>query len=138
MTTIPLKLKSKGVVIHQVQEGELATNWQNDVPVLATPVLLWLAELACMRAIENSLESGKMTLGYAHDIRHMSPTPVGWTISIEAELVKNENDKLLTFKVQAQDTEDVILSGSHTRAIVDRARFLDRLESKRGRYETLC
>ncbi|MBD8891313.1 hypothetical protein IG616_07130 [Labrenzia suaedae] len=134
----PLKLKSKGVVIHQVQEGDLATNWRNDVPVLATPVLLWLAELACMRAIGESLEPGKMTLGYAHDMRHMSPTPVGWKISIEAELVKNEGGKLLTFEVEARDGEDVILSGSHTRAIVDRTRFLDRFESKRNRHEKLC
>lgn len=133
MSITQLEPTLKGVLIHQVLESELAANWRNDVPVLATPVLLWLAELACMRAVDNLLEPGQMTLGYAHDMRHLAPTPHGWTITIEAELELVEDNKLLTFRLEGRDGEEVILSGTHTRAIVDREKFLSRFEAKRAR-----
>lgn len=133
MSKMQLEPRLKGILIHKVTAEELATNWRNDVPVLATPILLWLAELAAMRAIEGTLEPGQMTLGFAHDVRHMAPTPVGWMIELEAELEQIDG-KLLTFRIEGRDSEDVILSGRHTRAIVDRNRFLSRFETKRARH----
>lgn len=124
-----LKNGLKGLLTHKVGPADLATHWQNDIPVFATPILLWLAELACMRAIDNCLEPGQITLGYAHDVRHLAATPAGWTVVIEAELTGIES-RLLTFEVRASDGRDAILSGRHTRAIVSRERFLAKLDSK--------
>lgn len=124
-----LKLGLTGVLSHEVTESDLATRWRNDVPVLATPVLLWLAELACMRAIDGCLEPGAMTLGYGHSVRHLAPTPGGWTVQIEAELV-DMTDKLLAFEVRASDGRETVLEGRHERAVVDRERFLSRIERK--------
>ncbi|MCY1706292.1 MULTISPECIES: thioesterase family protein [Pannonibacter] len=134
MSFVPLKSRNKGVLVHQVQDSDLATNWRNDVPVLATPVLLWLGELAAMRAIEGTLQAGQMTLGYGHDMRHLAPTPKGWNVTLEAELIRIE-DKILTFSIEARDGEGVIASGTHTRAIVDKGRFLARFEAKRDRHD---
>ncbi|GGE97270.1 hypothetical protein H1W37_08705 [Stappia taiwanensis] len=92
-------------------------------------MLLWLAELACMRAIEGTLEEGRMTLGFAHDVQHLAPTPLGWTIRLEAALEKIDG-KLLTFLIEGNDGSERILAGRHTRAIVDRDRFLSRFEEK--------
>ncbi len=134
MSTMPLETHCKGVLVHEVQEADLATNWRNDVPVLATPVLLWLGELAAMRAIDGTLEPGMMTLGYGHDMRHLAPTPKGWRVTLEAELVSIK-DKILTFRIEGRDGEGIIASGTHTRAIVGKARFLDRFEAKRLRHD---
>lgn len=114
---------------HVVAAGDLASSWQNDIPVFATPILLWLAELTCMRAVEGNLEPQYITAGYRHDVYHSAPTPEGWVVDINAELIVVD-DKLLTFKVSAHDGIDVILSGKHTRALLDRERFLRRLQRK--------
>lgn len=129
MPAITLKPGLKACIIHQVGEGDLATNWRNDVPVLATPVLLWYAELACMQAISGTLPASQMTLGYSHDMQHLAPTPLAWTIQIEAHLQHIDN-KLLTFRIQASDGAEIILSGTHVRAIVDRERFLSKVQIK--------
>ena len=123
-----LELGSKGFLAHRVSEADLATNWRCDVPVLATPVLLWLAELACMRAIVGCLDDGRMTLGYGHMVRHLAPTPRGWTVQVEAELVEIDG-KILTFEVRASDGVEVVMEGRHDRAIVDRARFVARVDA---------
>lgn len=118
-----------GVLEHIVRPVDLATAWANDVPVMATPVLLWLAELACMKAIEGSMPDGRMTLGVAHDMRHLAPTPEGGLITLRAELVESDG-KLLTFQVRAHDGSDTVLEGRHTRGLVARQRFLDRVAAK--------
>lgn len=133
MAIEPLKLHLKGVLVHQVRESDLATSWRNDLPVLATPVLLWLAELACMRAIEDRLEPGQMTLGYSHDINHLAQTPAGWTVTLEAELEQIQG-RYLTYRLDGRDGQDVILSGRHIRAIVDRSHFIAKLDVKRGTH----
>ena len=124
-----LELGLKGVLSHDVVDADLATNWRNDVPVLATPILLWLAELACMRAIENCLDAELMSLGLGHDSRHLAPTPKGWKVTVEAELVAI-SEKTLTFDVLATDPQGEIFSGHHTRAIVNRERFIARVVQK--------
>ena len=126
-----LKIGMTGVLSHDVVASDLASAWRNDVEVLATPILLWLAELACMRAIDRCLAPGFMTLGYGHEVRHLAPTPLGWTVQIEAKLVAMD-DKVLEFEVSASDGKDVVLKGRHTRAIVDRVRFLSRIAEKRA------
>jgi fluoroacetyl-CoA thioesterase len=126
-----LELGLRGVLSHEVAEPDLATQWRNDLPVLATPVLLWLAEIACMRAIEGCLAPGRTTLGYSHAVRHLAPTPRGWTVQVEAELVCIDGT-ILTFDVRASDGLDVVLDGRHDRRIVDRDRFVSRLEPKAG------
>ena len=114
---------------HVVADSDLATEWENDMPVLATPVLLWHAERACMSAIADELLSSQMTLGIAHDVEHLAPTPAGFGISVEATLVKVEG-RSLVFEVLAYDDDDLILKGTHSRAIVDTARFGERVEQK--------
>ena len=50
------QVDSLGKYEYVVQEKDLANNWENDVEVLATPVLLWLAEVSCMDAIKNQMK----------------------------------------------------------------------------------
>lgn len=121
-------LKSK--FNHEISEHELATNWRNDVPVLATPVLLWLTELSCMKTIEQcELDTNQMTVGYAHEMKHLAATPMGHTINIESELVEVSGKKLI-FKVVGYDLHDKVVEGYHTRFIIDKEKFLKNLAQK--------
>lgn len=114
---------------HTVQSIDLATHWNNDLPVLATPILLWLSELAAMMAIENLLPDTVMTVGIAHDSRHLAPTPAGFTLSLKATVIR-ASDKSIAFEVEADDGAQQILTGTHTRAIVDRKAFVARVMGK--------
>ncbi|HEX2051151.1 MAG TPA: hotdog domain-containing protein [Actinomycetota bacterium] len=114
---------------HEVTADDAATRWANDAEVLATPVLLWLGEVACMRAIENALSPGKMTVGAAHSARHLAATPVGWVVTVEATLAEVRGRRL-TFRVAANDGREAILEGTHDRFVLDATEFKAGVEDK--------
>ncbi|KPA90979.1 MULTISPECIES: thioesterase family protein [Pseudomonas] len=118
-----------GLLRHTVQPIDLATHWNNDIPALATPILLWLSELAAMMAIEGLLPDTLMTVGIAHDSQHLAPTPAGFTLSVRATVIQ-ATDKSIEFAVEASDGSERILSGLHTRAVVDRKAFKARVANK--------
>lgn len=115
---------------HTVTRPDAADSWGNELPVLATPVLLWLAEVTCMRAIDGHFTAEDMTLGLSHDVTHLAPTPVGDIVLIKATLEATDGIKLV-FGVEAHDSQDNILRGIHRRARVKRAPFIERVEQKR-------
>lgn len=117
---------------HVVRREDLATSWKNDVEVLSTPILLWLAELACMAALGERVKPPWMTLGTAHQVKHLAPTPEGFRLSITARLAEVENRKLV-FDVEASDGAEPILSGRHERFLVDGGRFRARVAEKKAR-----
>ncbi|MEH1026736.1 hotdog domain-containing protein [Micromonospora profundi] len=126
---LPIDVGTSATHTHVVQAADCATNWGNDLPVLATPVLLWLAEITAMRVVEDHLAEGEMTVGYGHTATHLAATPQGWTVRLHARLTRVDK-KLLHFEVTAEDDRDVVFTGEHIRAVVDRARFVERLDSK--------
>lgn len=118
-----------GSLTHQVREQDGAARWGNELPVLATPVLMWLGEIAAMRAVASVLEDDEMTVGCSHDAQHLAPTPVGATVEVSAALVSVDG-RTLHFEVRATDGIDVVLLGTHVRSVVSRGRFLERLLRK--------
>jgi fluoroacetyl-CoA thioesterase len=112
--------------VHRVADTDTARHWGNDLPVLATPVLLWLGEVTAMDALAGSLAPGEMTVGLAHDSRHLAPTVAGRDVEIVARL-RSVEGRTLVFDVEGRDGKTVVLAGTHTRAIVDTARFVARL-----------
>ncbi len=132
MSTTEIKELQIGVTsqkVHEVRSADLATAWANDVPVLATPILLWLAETTCMDAVDGHLDPGQFTVGYEHDIRHLAPTPEGWCITLEVCLTKQEGI-ILTFEVTASDKAGMILKGTHKRAVLSKQEFLNRFDAR--------
>ncbi|MFF4173279.1 thioesterase family protein [Streptomyces sp. NPDC001744] len=118
-------------ITHTVTDEDAATRWGNDLPVLATPVLLWLSEIAAMKVVEQAVGEGDMTVGLAHDSGHLAPTPVGDEVTVSATLTRVDGRELV-FDVEARDSEAVVLRGRHTRALIDRKRFVARIDRRRG------
>lgn len=127
-----MKVGLSAHLTHKVTERDLATNWSNDVPVLATPVLLWLSELACMQAIKDELEKTEISVGVGHNAEHLAPTPLDVTVTIQATLEEARGNRLV-FAVEGRDSLDLILKGTHTRQIVDSKRFHAKLKNKASR-----
>lgn len=123
---------TSATLTHTVTPEDSAAHWGNDIDVLATPILLWLSEIAAMRVLGDAVADPWMTVGLHHDTGHLAPTPTGEDVHITARLTQVDGKKL-TFEVEARDSHATVLRGTHRRAVIDRARFLaglaDRLPS---------
>ena len=96
-----------------------------DCPVFATPAMVALMEEAASLSVAPYLNEGETTVGTALNIRHNAATALGRTVRAESELIGVEGRKLV-FKVAAFDEAGEIGEGEHTRAIVNREKFLAR------------
>lgn len=98
-----------------------------DMDVLATPALVALMEHAAMKAVADELPEGSTTVGAEICCRHLRPTAVGKTVTATARLTSVENDRKLTFRIEAHDGQGLIGEAEHVRYVVDRERFLRKL-----------
>lgn len=99
------------------------------VDVLSTPVLLQLVEDAAMACIAPALESGQITLGTHVDLEHHKPVPVGFIVRTEVEVVLIDGPRI-SFAVQVFDEREQVAEGTHERYIMDRSKFLAKIEEK--------
>ena len=99
------------------------------VRVLATPVMINLLEAAALDAAENLIPAGHQSLGTRLDVRHIAATPVGMRVRATAKLVAVDG-RTLEFRVEAHDEKDLIGDGTHTRLVVNVARFDQRVQAK--------
>lgn len=97
-----------------------------DLPVLATPRMVAGMEQAAMQAVAVALPEGSTTVGTQVAIEHLRATPVGATWTAVATLVKVDG-RALHFEVEASDDKGVIGRGTHTRFVVEVARFMSKL-----------
>lgn len=96
-----------------------------DVPVLATPRVLALAEAATVAATAPGMPAGSTTVGVRVELAHLAATPVGRTVVADARLVEADGRRLL-FTVTVTDGDTTVASGRVERALVDRQRFVAR------------
>jgi predicted thioesterase len=94
-----------------------------DVPVLATPRVVLLAERATVAAIAGQVERDETTVGYRVQLDHLAPVPVGDDVSAEAVLESIEGRRL-TFRVSVKHRDGLVAAGRITRVVVARSRFL--------------
>ncbi|MBK5961002.1 thioesterase [Rhodoplanes elegans] len=99
------------------------------VTALATPVMVTLMEAAAVDAVAAALPDGQQSVGVRLDVDHRAATPRGMRVEAEAELVAIDG-RTLTFKVTARDAVETIGEGTHVRAVIDTARFDQRLAKK--------
>ena len=102
-----------------------------EVSVLATPVMINLIEAAALAAVEHLLPAGYQSLGIHLDVRHTAATPVGLRVAAAAEVVAVEG-RTITFRVEARDEREAIGGGTHSRVVVNVARFDQRVQRKLG------
>ena len=126
-----------------------------DVPVLATPRLLALAEAAAVAAIAPHLAPGMTSVGTSASLEHRRASPVGTEVVVEAELTEIDGRRLM-FSFIARESarraggagagqgagsatgadeaggEDLVVgAGTMERVLVDRAAFLARAAGHR-------
>ncbi len=90
--------------------------------VYATPMMIYLMEIASAHAIQRFLPPGWVSVGTEVNVRHRAATPVGVVVTATAKVIA-VSGRSVTFSVEARDDVALIGEGTHTRTVVDRNRF---------------
>ena len=97
--------------------------------VFATGFMVGLMEWTCVQLLYPHLDPGEGSLGVHIDVSHKAATPVGFTITVDAECIEVRGPRA-KFSVRAHDGIDEIGSGTHERFIVNWGRFNKSLAAK--------
>lgn len=125
-----LTIGLKGQAEIKVGEAQTAPRvGSGRVRVLATPVMINMMEAAALDAIESLLPDGHQSLGTHLDVGHYAATPVGMTLRATAEVTKIDG-RNVEFRVQAFDDRERVGDGTHSRVVVNVARFDQRIQKK--------
>ena len=128
MRTVPVG--AQGTYEFVVSESDLAGTVEPTLPmVLATAKMSLAMELAAINALGPYLDAGEMSVGAVVNVAHSAATPAGWKVRAEAEVTASEGRRI-DFAIRAFDEKESIGSGTHTRAILERAKFDQRFEAK--------
>lgn len=90
--------------------------------VFATGFMVGLMEWTCVQLLALHLDPGEGSLGVHIDVSHKAATPVGFTITVDAECIEVRGPRA-KFSVRAHDGIDEIGTGIHERFIVTWDRF---------------
>ncbi len=114
------------VVIPEVTARHMGSG---TVAVFATPEMVRLMERAAVNGLAPYLAPGQQSVGTMVNVKHLAATPLGATVTARAELLSVDGRRLL-FKVSAHDGTDLIGEGTHERALIDLAKFEQRVAAK--------
>ncbi len=126
----PVPIGAKGKFEQAVETRHLASELDSSLAsVLSTPTMVAMMEQAAINAIKPFLDAGESSVGMTIEVSHTAATPPGHRARAEAEVTKVEGRRL-EFSVRAFDDVEQIGSGTHRRAVIDAAKFNDRLKTK--------
>ena len=124
-----LEVGKKYEIDRVVTENDTAAKAASgSVEVLATPVMIAWMEEASLRLAQQELEEGFTTVGTEVNIKHLKGTLVGKTVKV-LSVLKEIDRKRLVFDVEVVEDGVVVGSGSHTRFIIDTAKFYEKLKN---------
>lgn len=96
-----------------------------DVPVLATPRVVSLAEEAAVRALDGCLPPELTSVGAWAEVEHFRPSRVGARVTADAVLL-GVHGRRLEFSISVTEDGADVAHCRHRRIVVDRDAFLDR------------
>jgi fluoroacetyl-CoA thioesterase len=118
---------TKTVTVNQTNTA--ATVGSGELDVFATPAMLALMEACAAESIKPFLDEDSSSVGISANIKHVSATPVGMTVTCVSELTETDG-KRLVFKLTASDESGLIGEGTHERFIISKDKFLSRTYAK--------
>jgi fluoroacetyl-CoA thioesterase len=131
MRTIPVGAKGSFALV--VTPEHLANRFKDAMlpPILATPIMIMMMENAALNAIKPYLDASESALGTRVDVRHSAATPVGHSVTANAEVIAVDGRRI-EFRIDATDGTEQIGTGTHERMVIHLAKFAERLKAKFG------
>lgn len=111
------------ITAKNVRSGEL--------PVLATPAMIALAERTAYESVSSYLEEGEGTVGTLINIKHLAPTPIGMTVECTSVL-REIDGRRLVFDITVRDEKETVGVGVHERFVIKNERFMEKALSKKN------
>ena len=128
MVIIGTKCQIQQVVSEEITAAAIGSGL---LPVFGTPFMAAMMECAAMTCLQEFLEEGQGSVGTHLDITHDAPTPIGMTVTVEAEIRNvSEDGRRVVFDGRAWDEKGPIGKGFHSRAIIKNERFLEKCNAK--------
>lgn len=125
-----MELGIKNTVTLTVTVADTAlAHGSGELKVFATPAMIALMEKTAMESVAGCLEEGESTVGTLINVKHLSATPVGCTVTCESELTEVDGRRLV-FSVRAWDNGGVIGEGVHERFVIKAEGFMKKAQSK--------
>ena len=116
------RMRYKGEVMPRAED--LASAIGNPgVHVVSSPATIGYLEMACLSAVGDLLEADEATVGVGFRVRHVGAAHPGKPVEVSAELFDAE-ERMLRFKVEANQDGRPVMTGIHERAVVTLSRFL--------------
>ena len=100
-----------------------------ELEVLATPRIVTLVEETAYKSISDELETNESTVGTKVELKHIAATPIGMKVICETELIEIDRRRLV-FSFTVKDEKEVIAEGIHERFIIDKEKFLNKVNTK--------
>ena len=124
---VGLKLEHSTIVT-----ADLAVNFLGleSARVLGTPFMIMLMEMTSRNCVKPHLPEGFDTVGTIVNVKHLAATPFGAKVRFSSEVIEISGKRIL-FRVEAFDQQEKIGEGEHERAIIDVARFGERVSRKK-------
>lgn len=119
---------------HEVKEKVTEQNTaikmkSGSLPVFATPSMIALMEQAAAELADEFTSPEWTSVGISLDVRHKAATALGRHVRAEAK-VKSVDGRQIVFEVKAFDDAGEIGEGLHTRVLVNREKFMDKVMAK--------
>ncbi len=125
-----LEVGIKGCKEIIVSEADTALLFKSgELEVLATPKVVMLVEETAYKSIGDNLETNESTVGTKVDLKHIAATPIGMKVMCETELIEIDRRRLV-FSFTVSDEKEVIAEGIHERFIIDKEKFLNKVNTK--------
>lgn len=99
------------------------------LPVFATPAMVALMENTAAESVEALVGEGNTTVGTVINVKHLSADPIGVEVTCESELVEVDGRRLV-FEIKVSDRDGVVGEAHHERFIIDKTRFMDKVQKK--------
>ncbi len=118
----------KQILSYDVAENTTAKNvGSGDLSVLSTPALLAMMENCAKELLSQQLSEQETSVGFAVELKHLAPSPVGAVIEVQA-VITEQNGKKATFEIEAYDNQRMIGQAHHTRVIVNNEQFMRKMK----------
>ena len=120
----------KGYKEQEVTFNDTAKSYESGLlEVFATPAMIALMENTAYCSVNDFLPEGFTTVGTKLNIEHLKATPLGEKVWCESILEVQEGRKII-FSVIAYDKTGIIGKGTHERFIIDKEKFMDKLNKR--------
>ena len=126
--------KTKEISVTVDREKLACTVGSGSLEVFATPMMIAAMEQAACTLLQEFLEEGQTSVGTMMHVAPSAATPLGMQVTATATITAQEGRKV-EFEVSARDACGEIGRGTHTRFIVDAAKFLSKTNAKREAAE---